>query len=122
MNAGGSIYTGCLDALTWRFRTRMSRAEALLWAELKGRRLRGLRFDRRLRVDRYVVDFYCSELRLAVDVVPAPGDARGGPDDRTVRLRLCGITFLPFTEEEVLRDLDAVVSRIGQAIRYLPWK
>jgi very-short-patch-repair endonuclease len=117
-------YTGYFDALTRRFRMPTSPAEALLWRELKGRRLRGYRFERRRRVDRYVVDFYCSELHLAVDVV-CTEPARYGPlidEERTIRLRLCGVVFLPFAAEEVLYNLDGVVSRIRQAIRYLPWK
>lgn len=123
MGANRSIYIGCLDALTWRFRTRMSRAEALLWNELKSRRLLGYRFVRRREVDRYVVDFYCSELRLAVDIVAeASWHGRCVESDRSIRLRLCGVTFLPFAEEEVLHNLDGVVSRILQAVRYLPWK
>jgi very-short-patch-repair endonuclease len=86
-------YSGCLDALTRRFRTPTRRAEALLWSELKGRRLSGYRFERRRRVE-----------------------------ERTIRLRLYGVVFLPFGEDEVLYNLDGVLSRIRQAIRYLPWK
>ena len=118
------IATSCLDVLTRRFGARMGRAEARLWSELKGRRLHGYRFDRRCQVDRYVVDFYCSELHLAVDVLAtgSAGDDRCADEERSLRLRLCGVRFLPFTEEEVLHNLDGVVSRIRQVIRCLPWK
>ena len=118
------VYAGCIDALTRRFRTRMGRGEALLWSELKGRRLRGYRFERKRKVDRYVVDFYCKELHLAVDVigVDAPWHGRCVDQERTIRLRLCGVTFLPFGEEEILYNLDGVVAKIRQSIRYLPWK
>ena len=117
-------YASCFDALARPFRARMGRAEALLWGELKGRHLMGYRFERRRQVDRYVVDFYCRELHLAVDVVGegtcCPG--RCEDEERTIRLRLSGVRFLPFTEEEVLHNLDGVLSRIRQAIRALPWK
>jgi very-short-patch-repair endonuclease len=117
-------YTGCFDALARRFRLPTSPAEALLWRELKGRRLRGYRFERRQRVDRYVVDFYCSELHLAVDILGAETLGQGSctDEERTIRLRLCGVAFLSFTEQEVLCNLDGVVSRIRQVIRCLPWK
>ena len=124
MGANSIIPTRCLDALSGRLRKRMSQAESLLWGELKGRRLRGYRFERRRQVDRYVVDFYCGELHLAVDIVPS-AELWDGPSvdaERTIRLRLCGVTFLPFAEEEGLYNLDGVVARIRQAIRYLPWK
>jgi very-short-patch-repair endonuclease len=124
MGANLIMHVGCLEALTRRFRIPMSPAEVLLWSELKGRRLRGYRFDRRCQVDRYVVDFYCSELRLAVDIVGAATPWQGPciDEERTIRLRLSGVAFLPFAEEEVLHNLDGVVSRIRQAIRHLPWK
>ena len=104
MGSNPIVYAGCIDALTRRFRTRMGRGEALLWSELKGRRLRGYRFERKRKVDRYVVDFYCKELHLAVDVigVEAPWHGRCVDQERTIRLRLCGVTFLPFGEEEIL--------------------
>ena len=118
------VYAGCLDALTRRFRTPTSRAEALLWGELKGRRLRGYRFERKRQVDRYVVDFYCRELHLAVDLigVETPWQGRRDDEERTIRLRLCGVTFLPFAEDEVLNNLDGVLYKIRHSIRYLPWK
>ena len=124
MGMRSTVPAGCFEALARRLGRRMTRAEALLWDELKGRRLRGYRFERRRSVDRYVVDFYCSELHLAVDVVGGEAVWHGGciDQERTIRLRLCGVTFLAFAEEEVLHNLDGVVSRIRQAIRYLPWK
>jgi very-short-patch-repair endonuclease len=86
--------------------------------------MRGYKFERRREVDRYVVDFYCSELHLAIDIADTAPPWHGACADeaRTIRLRLSGIVYLPFTEEEVLRNLDGVVSRIRQAIRYLPVK
>jgi|SRR5690606_19641211 len=118
-------YAGCLEALARRFRAGTRTAEALLWGELKGRRLMGYRFERRKQVDRYLVDFYCSELHFALDIVDshaAAGLTRGADEERTIRLRLTGLRFLTFTEEEVLRNLDGVVSRIRQSVRSVPWR
>lgn len=117
-------YGGCFDALARRFRPRMGRAEALLWGELKGRRLLGYRFERKRQVDRYVVDFYSRELHLAIDVIgtDVPWQGRCADEERMIRLRLCGVTFLPFGEEEIVCNVDGVVARIRQSVRYLPWK
>jgi very-short-patch-repair endonuclease len=117
-------YADRLHALTRRLRTEMSRPEALLWRELKGRRLLGYRFERRRALDRYSVDFYCRELHLAIDLIGASAPWHGGCDEmeRTIRLRLCGVTYLPFAEQEVVHNLDGVVARIRQSIRYLPVK
>ena len=116
--------THYLAALKRRFRTACTPAEALLWPELKARRLLGYRFERRCPLDRYTVDFYSRELHLAIDLVGCPAPWREDCDEmeRTIRLRLCGVTYLPFAEQEVLHNLDGVVARIRQSIRYLPLK
>lgn len=48
-------------------RKEMTKAEVLLWMELKNRKL-GVRFLRQYGIGSYVLDFYCSELKLAVEV------------------------------------------------------
>ena len=115
---------GYLDALRRRFHLPSTPAEALLWGELKGRRLLGYRFARRCPLDRYTVDFYSRELHLAVDLIGAAAPWQGACDEmeRTIRLRLCGVTYLPFAEQEVVHNLDGVVARIRRSIRYLPLK
>ena len=55
-------------------RKRMTRAEILLWSKLKGKQLLGLKFRRQYGVDSYVVDFYCTEIKLAIEV---DGDVHG---------------------------------------------
>lgn len=119
-----------LDYYPWRLvvfarhlQRRMTRAETLLWSELKGRKLQGLKFERQRPVDRYLVDFYCSRFALAIEV---EAQVRDGRDcihhlrERDVRLRLGGVTVLRFSDDEVLHDLNAVLSRIRHTVRYLP--
>lgn len=104
-------------------RKRMTRAEMALWHELKGRKLLGLKFERRRPVDRYVVDFYCPRLALAIDVDPISTDSNFSVHrerERDVRLRLSGVTVLRFSDDEVVHNLDGVLSRIRGAVRYLP--
>jgi len=117
-------YADRLYALARRFRPPMSGQQALLWNELKGRRLLGFRFERNAALDRYSVDFYSRELHLAIDVLGSSAPWHGQCDEmeRTIRLRLCGVTYLPFTEEEIVHNLDGVVARIRQSIRYVPVK
>ena len=117
-------YDGYWNPLARRLGPRMTRAEALLWAELKGRKLLGRRFLRRQLVDRYTVDFFCKELSFAIeiDAGAAAGRPRADDEERTIRLRLCGVAVVRFTEEEIVHNLDGVVVRIRHAMRYLPWK
>lgn len=104
-------------------RKRMSAAESALWRELKGRKVLGLKFERRRPIDRYVVDFYCARLGLAVEVDPITTDESFSVHrerERDVRLRLGGVTVLRFSDDEVVHNLDGVLSRIRHAVRYLP--
>ncbi|MCC6534662.1 MAG: DUF559 domain-containing protein [Burkholderiales bacterium] len=106
-----------------RVRKRMSRAEAILWNELKGRKLLGCKFERHCPIDRYVVDFYCERLAVAIEVDAMMQDdphALRYDHERNVRLRLCGVVVLCFNDDEVIYNLDGVLAKIRQSIRYLP--
>ncbi len=49
-------------------RRNMTKAEVLLWLQLKSRKMLGQRFLRQYGIDAYVVDFYCPKLKLAIEV------------------------------------------------------
>ncbi|HEY8476661.1 MAG TPA: DUF559 domain-containing protein, partial [Chloroflexota bacterium] len=51
-----------------QFRKAPTRAEALLWSALKGRRLDGVKFRRQQPIGSFVVDFCAPERRLVVEV------------------------------------------------------
>lgn len=97
-------------------RARMTFAETLLWAELRGRRMAGLRFRRQHPVLGYVVDFYCHELRLAVEV---DGDAHLGREEcdamRTHVLREQNIEVLRLRNELVIQNLPEALRMIERA-------
>jgi len=117
------FYPWRLVPVAARMRGRMTRAEALLWQELRGRKLLGMKFERRRPIDRSIVDFYCPRLGLAIDVDPistAELFSVHEERERDVRLRLGGVTVLRFSDDEVLHNLDGVLSRIRQTVRYLP--
>ena len=63
-------------------RRTMPKAEVLLWMQLKGRQLLGCKFRRQYSVGSYVLDFYCPEIRLAIEL---DGDShfRAGAIDTT---------------------------------------
>ena len=99
-------------------------AQKRLWAELRARKVDGCRFVRGHTIDRFVVDFYCRDLALAIEV-DAPSRDRAACDaerERDVRLRLYGVAVLRFRDEEVMHNLDGVLARIRQSVRYLPWR
>ena len=49
-------------------RKHMTRAEEILWAQLRGSRFHGAKFRRQVPIDRYVVDFYCHASKLVVEL------------------------------------------------------
>ena len=117
------FYPWRLVPVAAQMRERMTPAEGTLWQELKGRKLLGMKFERKRPIDHYVVDFYCARLGLSIDVDPISTDEQFSihhERERDVRLRLGGVTVLRFSDDEVVHNLDGVLSRIRQTVRYLP--
>jgi len=109
------------DAAFWR--TQPTAAEALLWSRLRNRQIGGPKFRRQHPIGAFVMDFYCSEHRLAVEVDGGqhfePG-AIAKDGQRTARLELLGIQMLRFTNLEVLTEMDGVLERIFDAVSQHP--
>ena len=78
-------------------RKKMTLAEVLLWKRLKGKQLCGYDFDRQRPLGRKIVDFYCKQLKLAVDVDGSVHDFTREKDERRQReLEALGVTLLRF--------------------------
>ena len=96
-------------------RKSMTQAETILWAHLRRKEMEGFRFRRQHPADRFILDFYCHPLRLAIEV---DGDVHDQPDQveydegRTTELERLGITVIRFRNEEILYNLDFVLDTI----------
>lgn len=89
--------------------------EARLWVCLRGKQLGGLKFRRQHPVGPYVLDFYCSKARLAVEVDGQQhGEAAQSEHDalRTHWLAVQDIAVLRVGAEEVRADLDSILTWI----------
>ena len=98
-----------------KLRGRMTPAEKLLWAELRNRKLAGLKFLRQHPIRRYVVDFYCHELRLIVELEGKIHDdtiQKKFDDARFDELDSLGYQILRVKNEEVLEDIQGVLKKI----------
>jgi very-short-patch-repair endonuclease len=108
-------YNPKLKDLARKLRKNMTLAEVLLWNALKHRQMLGYDFDRQRPLDAYIVDFYCKDLTLAVEI---DGGSHDFPEvhtrdkSRQQRLERLGVRFLRFTNEQVQRDLEAVLQTI----------
>ena len=97
-------------------RRRQTNAEGLLWALLRGRRT-GFKFRRQHPIDPYVLDFYCHELRLAVELDGYRHNAPAGRTNdarRTATLAARGIQILRFTNLQILQETQAVAETLWQ--------
>ena len=99
-------------------RHRQTSFEEALWHQLRARRLDGAKWRRQVPLGPYTADFLCLDAKLIVEVDGAQHASRAGYDaGRTRDLRDMGFEVLRFTNEEVRRDLDGVLTRIQAAQR-----
>ena len=106
-------YNPALKEKARELRNNSTRTEILLWTFLKGKQLRGYDFHRQKPIDEYIVDFFCNELMLAVEI---DGVSHIGKElydtKRQNRLKKLGVTFLRFKDEDVFYNCDYVVKEI----------
>jgi len=106
-------YNPALKPLARKLRKEGTLGEVLLWNELKEKKLCGVSFYRQRPIDEYIVDLFCPEHMLAVEVDGSSHSFRGEEDlERQARLESLGVTFLRFSEKDVRGDLPAVVEAI----------
>ncbi len=107
-------YNPKLKELARKLRKNMTLGEVLLWQELRGRKL-GFQFYRQTPIHNYIVDFYCHELHLAIEIY---GSSHDHPEiavkdlQRQNELEDVGVHFLRFEEREVRKNVDNAVEVI----------
>ena len=102
-----------------KLRKAMSLPEVLLWRELR-RRPGGIKFRRQHPAGSYVLDFYCSDATLAIEIDGEAHDRGGRAAHDVARdawLAKQGVATLRLAARDVLRDLDAVVAHVVMAAR-----
>jgi very-short-patch-repair endonuclease len=98
----------------------MTPSEKILWESLKGKSLGGHKFRRQHPVDKFIVDFYCHELKLVIELdggIHDTLDQMEYDSGRTYELEEFGLKILRFKNELVLNDLSFVIQEI---FRFLP--
>jgi len=90
-------------------RRKLTLPEGLMWISLRGRKLAGLRFRRQHPIGPYILDFYCEEARLAVEI---DGESHSQPDRmrhdarRMEWLATQGVRVIRLPAKDVLADMD----------------
>ena len=107
-----------LKPLARQMRREPTPAENRLWQRLRGRQVLGFKFRRQHAIDRFIVDFYCAEARLIVEVDgPIHLYSREEDEIRQECLEGLGMQVLRFTNEQVADSLDVVLERIAVALK-----
>ena len=96
-------------------------AEAALWQCLKGRGAGGYKFRRQQSIGPYILDFYCPELRLCIELDGSSHDLKYDSDERrTSFLHEQGIRIIRYENDFVrtnAEDIVAEIVRIGEEIK-----
>ena len=102
-------------------RKTMTHCESILWECIRNNKL-GVKFRRQHPIEAFILDFYCHELKLGIEVdgsIHEYGDNQLYDAGRTIQLNEYEIRIIRFRNEEVLNDGDGVVGRIKDLIQYL---
>jgi very-short-patch-repair endonuclease len=101
-------------------RKNMPKAEVIMWSRLKQKQLLGYKFRRQYSVGFYVIDFYCPELKLAIEIDGTSHFREGAEyydSNRQESIEQPGIKFLRFNNKEVYKNLNGVLEVIIDTVR-----
>ena len=98
-------------------RRNQTHAERTLWFRLRDRRLAGWKFGRQFPIDRFVVDFFCADAHLIIELDGGQHALRTEADaQQTKTLEAMGYLVLRYWNNEVTQNLDGVLEEINAAL------
>ncbi|MEO8512795.1 MAG: endonuclease domain-containing protein [Ignavibacteria bacterium] len=122
----GKIYNRKIDNEKRKsLRNNMTKAEEILWGEIKNRKILGFKFRRQFGIGAYVVDFYCTELKFVIEIDGATHltDEEIEYDrNRENEIKQLDIRFIRFTNIEIYEALEYVLERLKAKIQELAVK
>jgi very-short-patch-repair endonuclease len=104
-----------MRSLARNLRKNQTEAEQILWSKLRSRQLSGFKFRRQHPIESYVLDFYCSETHLAIEIDGGQHTENKNierDNDRTAYLNQKGIRVIRFWNNDVIKHLDEVLTEI----------
>jgi very-short-patch-repair endonuclease len=112
-------YNPILKELAKKLRNNSILSEVLLWNQLKHGKMKGYDFHRQKPILNYIVDFFCNELELAIEIDGDTHDSEKAYKNDAVRqqeVEKLGIHFLRFTDLDVKRNMAWVLRTIERWI------
>ena len=101
-------YNPKLKALAAQLRSRGTKSEILLWNQLKGGQMNGLRFIRQKPIGDFIVDFYCKEVGLVIELDGLShqyNEVMDMDERKQSYLESIGLKVIRFEDEDVIRDM-----------------
>ena len=101
-----------------RLRREPTEPEKKLWRHLRNRQVAGLKFRQQVWLGPYIVDFFCAEARLAIEL---DGETHIGPEAeayderRTAFIEAEGFRLRRFWNNDVMQNIEGVVQEIEAA-------
>ena len=95
----------------------MTRPERVMWTHLRAHRLSGLHFRRQQVIDGFIVNFFCAQARLVIEVDGKVHNRQLEYDRRRDGiLSRRGLRVLRFTNRQVMGDLTRVLDAIRRTV------
>src|SRR6056297_2739098 len=113
-------YNPKLVPLARKLRKNSTLSEILLWKRLRNKQLLGYDFDRQKPIGNYIVDFFCKELMLVIEIDGASHDYKSEEDlARQQNIESFGITVIRFDDSAVKRHMIQVLEELKWQIHQL---
>ncbi len=112
-------YNKNLRVLSRQLRRKSTDAERLLWSKIRRRQIKNYQFFRQKPIGNYIVDFYCKDAKLIIEI-----DGGQHYEDKNIKkdkvrgekLRKLGLRVMRFTNLDILKNIDNVVNKIYSEI------
>jgi very-short-patch-repair endonuclease len=99
-------------------RTNQTEAEKILWSRILGNRLLGFHFRKQHGIAGFIVDFYCHQAQLVIEIDGSIHDGQKQYDsERDIVLRSLGLRVLRFSNDAIIHSLRSVALTIGSALK-----
>ena len=111
-------YRKANKAFAIKLRNESTYAEALLWKYIRNRSL-GVQFHRQVPLDKFIVDFYCHELKLAVEIdgiTHEGSEAEQRDETRQKRLEDLGVSFIRFADNDVKTNIQGYYTALQMKV------
>ncbi|HEY9220260.1 MAG TPA: endonuclease domain-containing protein [Lutibacter sp.] len=112
-------YNPKLKPLARELRNNSTKSEIIFWLKIKGKAFYGYDFHRQKPIDNYILDFYCDDLLLGIEIDGYSHQFLEVYNNDTVkekRMNELGLTVLRFTDEQVLKDMENVIRALEDYI------